>query len=140
MDSTYTGVYSSTALQISRDLLAGYTDDYLFFSNAENEYRLLLFNDSEVVNGNLQIDSGTLYQITYRQSNFQQGIPQDYFLTSQDFVSYTFYNPDNELVYSSLSGYPHLIAGGDYYAFALLVLACIVCGVCSLWHIFRRVS
>lgn len=141
MDSTHTGVISSTALQIARDCLAGYWGDYAFYCSSENTYDLVKFSEYTEENGTYNFSGSglSLVRIVYRPADWQQNIQTDYFVYYASPISVTFENPDSELMYSSLADFPKLQEGGDYLAFSTFTVLCVACFFCLFARIFRNV-
>ena len=49
--SVSSGVLDSGAVQVARDLLAGYTGDYFFYQSAANSYNLVLASPDMIISG-----------------------------------------------------------------------------------------
>ena len=168
------GVLDSQAVSIARDLLAGYSGDYIFFGYSSSEY-VLAKCDSISFNGNsfvlpasdwysIYIDSsshsvsvseGGSVSGSFGGANTAGGFSGSYSgsfdLTVIDPPVYHLYyyydddglevaNPNSYIVYSSIKGMPHLIDGGDYYAFAQTAILCCVCLFLLISRIFKHVS
>lgn len=127
--TVYDSSYSSSAVQIGRDWLSGYTGEYLFFRASQDEYYL--------IRGDIDFDnlSGSDCRIDLIFSAFNANHGAYWQIETFDNQSFTLSNPSDCLVYGSDSAFPHLIDGGDIYG--LTILAVLV--VSALFRLFERV-
>lgn len=63
----------------------------------------------------------------------------EYFYTTRTAQNISIYNPSNNLCYSSLDGFPHLIEGVCFYAWAAFALCFGIIAFKLLDRIFRRI-
>lgn len=75
--SVYSGVIDSGAVQIARDLLAGYSDNYLFFQFADGKYCLILSDDiSYDDSGNIIVPQSDWYGIQVQKSSHSVAVQE----------------------------------------------------------------
>lgn len=137
---SYTGTFSSTAVQLARDSLAGFTGDYLFIQDDQNHYILLLSDDLTISGFTFTALDAQAVVIEYVPSSYPSSDPAHY--TYQVYSGYgdaVYTCSSSDLCYSSVGSYPRLIEGGVYYeAFqSYLLVAC--CVFVLIDRIFRRV-
>lgn len=142
------GVEYQLAKELAQDILQGSTSDYLFFcsgrdssssSETVSQY-LLLLGDCEIDIQNRYVSSSsTVYQI-YIVCDTSGASPvynTIYYKYDRDLVRVSSQVP--LVVYSSMSGYPHLVSGGEYYAFTALCVLCVCIVFRLLYHIWHHV-
>lgn len=133
--TVWSGSISGTPLQLARDLMAGCTDDYYFCRTGEYEYILVTCSDWDV--SALIGDDCTVHII--RQLTGYGYNNGGYSLTTISADSVSISNQQNYIAYSSSEGFPHLIEGGELYAFSEILLLGICCCFFLADRIFRHV-
>lgn len=165
-----TATYDGRSIEIVKDFLQGYTDDYYFFQYDSDTYVLLYdFQDSYVISpAGITVSGGcSIYEIDLSSGSVALGRSDIYNITgslvgddtqvftnaaatragSVIYQTYTSYYSNDisisrnyKLCYSSASDYPKLIEGSERYAFAEIFLLVIFFISVSLDLVFRRIS
>lgn len=137
-----TSTYTETAVQIARDVLAGYHSSYIFFAvdpiqGYTESYELIM---CDTIDSFGNYDSFTLYADTFEVVGIN--------IDSDGYFYYTYFSAqmqswdisrNGRLFYSSLPSTPHLQDGGAYYGFAQTVLIVCVCIFILVDRVLRHV-
>ena len=144
MYQTITATYTDTAVQVARDIVKGYTGEYIFFqttpfSGYEESYELIMCDRIDM-SGNynfFECYADTFYSVVLNVD--ADGALKYWYIPSQANVV-EISNSAGALFYSSLEYTPQLVEGGEKYGY---LQTCILCG-CVLFYlvgrIFRRVA
>lgn len=156
------------AVQVARDYLEGYRGDYVFFAYDPDTWVVLTDFENGVIwnNGNVSADSCTCFEISVATGSAMarynlnlQGtligteeqalnarltgdVPETGYRVSTALstpIRVSVSNPNGYLFYSNIDNTPHLIEGGQNYAYAAFLLAIGVITFKLADRLFRRV-
>lgn len=140
--SVETSTYSTTVLDVARDILSDYHGSYVFIAvspvqNYVESYDLIMC-DSIDSSGNY--DSFTLYADTFHIVGINVDVDGNFYYTyfSAQMQSWVI-SRQGALMYSSLPYMPHLQTGEVYYSYAQTVILLAVCVFCLFARIFKHV-
>ena len=151
---------NDAALQVARDLVAGYRGSYYYFAvTPTNFYLLTDCENVSFVSGTFTCDSCTVHDISLPTSpavlaqsvkllddqgtQVYQGSISDVYsvsLSTRSETNVSITNNHNYLTYGSFENLPRLQSGGVMYAYAGLFLGVTVCVFCLVDIIFRRID
>lgn len=146
--------YRSDVLSVAAGVLEGYSGNYIFLQVDPDSYAVLYDLENPVLSGGVfTAASATVYQIDvssgsawFTGKQYTDLVADPVFEKDSAYLfgfTYSTYNISisntvDSLVYSSFSGYPHLVEGVCKYEYAEILLLVIICCFVLFDLIFRR--